>query len=129
MGKYILKQKLAPDGIVSSPAKRARQTVDLVVKASGLTIAPAFDKRIYEATARGLLEVVRQFDDAANTQMMIGHNPGFEEFLKSLTGETQVMPTAALASIELDVEKWKKVEPGVGKLKWIVRPKELKRAE
>jgi hypothetical protein len=35
------------------------------------------------------------------------------------------MPTAALACVALDVEKWSKVRTRAGRLEWLVRPKEL----
>jgi hypothetical protein len=36
------------------------------------------------------------------------------------------MPTAALACLELNIEKWNKVRAGAGRLEWLVKPKELK---
>ena len=42
-----------------------------------------------------------------------------------LTGETRRMPTAALALLSLDVEKWSEVREGTGRLEWLVKPKEL----
>ena len=57
--------------------------------------------------------------------MLVGHNPGMEELLSLLTGEGRAMPTAALACVALDVEKWSKVREGAGHLEWLVRPKEL----
>jgi phosphohistidine phosphatase len=129
IGNYLREQKIVPDLIISSPATRARQTADLVLKAARLKLNPRFDERIYEASVHRLLEVVSQIEDTANTAMLIGHNPGFEELLESLTGEQQRVPTAALICIELNVEKWNKVRAGVGNVKWMVTPKKLKRAE
>src|SRR6266480_3652337 len=38
VGDFIRQQKIQPDLIISSPAERARQTADLVLKAAGLKI-------------------------------------------------------------------------------------------
>jgi phosphohistidine phosphatase SixA len=58
--------------------------------------------------------------------LLVGHNPGFEGFLKFLTGETHTMPTAALAVIDLKIDEWNKTAAGTGKLRILLRPKELK---
>jgi len=60
--------------------------------------------------------------------MMVGHNPGFEELLEALTGTGRSLSTAALACIELEIERWSKVRAGENQLTWLVRPKELKSA-
>ena len=71
-------------------------------------------------------EIVAGIDDRIGMAMLVGHNPGFEELLAALTSESQAMPTAALACIELKVEKWSDLALGCGKLKWLVRAKDLK---
>jgi len=126
MGSYIRKEKILPDIILSSPAFRAKQTTTLVCEAAGLTgVEIDFDERIYEASAQRLFEIVAGLKDGVDAAMMVGHNPGFEELLAALTGESKRMPTAALACIELNVKKWSDVSANSGKLKWLVKPKDL----
>src|SRR5260370_42649723 len=72
IGKYIRKQKIKPDLVISSPAERARQTIELVLKSAGLKIELKFDKRIYEASVRSLLNVVSQIEDTANAVILVG---------------------------------------------------------
>jgi len=126
VGAYMRKEKTRLDLVLSSPAVRAKQTTGLVCEAAGLASAVKFDERIYEATARRLFEIVAGLEDNLSSVLMVGHNPGFEELLAALTGESERMPTAALALIELDLKSWSDVSPGSGGLKWLVRPKELK---
>lgn len=125
VGRFLRGQKEQPQLIISSPAERARQTTSLVREAAGLTADLRYDERIYEASVERLMEVVSQIEDAREVVMLVGHNPGFEALLEQLTGETQRMPTAALACLELDVDKWSKVRENTGRLKWLVKPKEL----
>lgn len=127
IGTYIRNQKMNADLVISSPAERARQTAELVLKSAGLKVELTFDKRIYEASGRRFLNVISQVEDTANTVILIGHNSGFEELFEALIGEARHLPTASLTCIELDVEKWSKVRTGVGYLKWLVAPKELRR--
>jgi hypothetical protein len=35
------------------------------------------------------------------------------------------MPTAALACVRLDVGEWREAGEGLGRLEWLVKPKEL----
>jgi phosphohistidine phosphatase len=126
IGRLIRKRKLQLDLVLSSPAERARQTTQLVLEAASFKTELRYDERIYEASVAGLFEIVSQIDDEANVVMLVGHNPGLEELLNALTGEARSFPTAALACIELNIEKWNKVRAGGGQLEWLAKPKELK---
>jgi len=128
MGKLLRKRKLQPDLVLSSPAERARQTTQLVLESADLKTELRYDERIYEAGVARLLEIISQIDDEADVAMLVGHNPGFEDLQEALTGEAHDFPTAALACIELNIEKWNKVRAGAGRLEWLATPKELKPA-
>jgi phosphohistidine phosphatase len=126
IGKFIAGKKIRPDLVISSPAKRALQTVGLVLKAAGLKLQPTFDERIYENSAPRLLEVLSEIEEPAITAMLVGHNPGCEELFHALTGDASDLPTASLACVELQVPKWSGARPGSGNFKWLVTPKELR---
>lgn len=129
MGRHLRRQKVEPDLILCSPAERARQTAALFAEAAKLAAELRYDERIYEASALRLLEVVTQADEAADTVLLVGHNPGLEELILLLTGETRLMPTAALAKIDLAADKWSKVKEQTGRLDWVVKPKDLEEDE
>jgi phosphohistidine phosphatase len=129
MGQHLRAEKLAPDLILCSPAERTRQTIALFAEAAKLDSELRFDERIYEASGLQLLEVVTQADEGAGTVMLVGHNPGLEELIFLLTGQVQLMPTAALAKIDLGVERWADVRERTGRLDWAVRPKDLEDGE
>ena len=125
IGERLAKEKLKSPLVICSPAVRARETAELVLKSAKLSVDQHFDDRIYEASLRDLLQVVAEIPDARQTVIMVGHNPGFEELLEFLTGEYRRMPTAALAKVKLDVESWAEVKAGEGSLELFVAPKEL----
>ena len=126
IGEFMNRQKIAPDIALSSPARRARQTAEKVLKAAALEAQIEFDQGIYEAEARRLFEIVREIPDERNSVMLVGHNPGFEELLHLLTGGSISFPTAALARIELPTERWCDVRLRSGTLRSFVTPKNLK---
>lgn len=125
VGRFVREQKLRVDLMLSSPAVRARETAALVKESAALSTELLFDERIYEADAAALLEVVTQSAESAGALMLVGHNPGMEELLTLLTGETRRMQTAALACVALDVEQWGETRAGAGRLEWLARPKEF----
>lgn len=57
--------------------------------------------------------------------MLIGHNPGMESLIYYLTGALEPMPTAAIAIIELSIERWADIDAGCGRLADVLRPREL----
>ena len=62
--------------------------------------------------------------------MLVGHEPASSEAVALLVdGETSVFPTAAVAGIELDIERWADVEPGRGRLVYLVPPRLLRANE
>jgi phosphohistidine phosphatase len=125
VGNFIRERKLKPDLIISSPAVRARMTAALAIEGGELEGELRYDERIYEADVEALLKVVSQVDEAAETVLLVGHNPGLQELLRFLTGEEQEFPTAALASVSFKLDKWSAVEQKSGRLKWLVTPKSL----
>ena len=124
MGEIIYKNNFQPETILSSPAKRARQTAVLVREVAGIQPEIHFDERIYEASPQMLLQVLGELADDSASVMLVGHNPGIEGLIRFLTGENEPMPTACLAIIDLKVEKWNDAAAECGSLRSLIRPKE-----
>lgn len=124
IGELIARRGIAPQRIVSSPARRAAQTAECVREFANLAAPIKFDERIYEASPLTLFNLIREFDGSVDSVLLIGHNPGFENLVRVLTGETVAMPTAALAKINLPVDAWRDLGAGKAKLEFLIRPKE-----
>ncbi len=125
MGKLMHEKGFEPAIILSSRAERAKQTTLMVKDVGRFSCEIQFDDRIYEAGPNGMRQVVSEIDDAHVSAMLVGHNPGIEGFVRFLTGDLEPMPTAALAVIDLDIDKWNEINDGCGKLQNIYRPKDL----
>ena len=124
IGELIYERALQPQMIVSSPAKRAKQPAVLVKEIAEVSKPVKFDERIYEASPHALFNLIREFDEKWESILIVGHNPGFENLVRMLTGETVSMPTAALARINLDIENWHDLETNSNELEFLIRPKE-----
>ena len=125
MGEFMRRQKIRPDLVICSPARRTRETIARVLEAAGMTTEVRYDERIYEASVQALLDVVSGIEEDKLEVMLVGHNPGLENLLERLTGTAERMPTAALAMITLNAEKWDEAQTKGGRLDRLVKAKEL----
>ena len=124
MGEFMAANGFEPEVIVSSPAVRARRTAQLAKEGANMPAEIIYDDRIYEASPRTLQTVAASIDDRFDSAMLVGHNPGMEGFVRLLTGRSEEMPTAALAVIDLDIERWADIDTGLGVLRRLIRPKD-----
>lgn len=129
MGAYMADEGLHPDLVLVSPARRARETWDLVAPALG-EVETRSEPRIYEAPAERLLQVVREAGRARGL-MLVGHNPGFEDLARRLVGHgdryayarlAQKYPTAGLAVIDFPAQTWAEAAERGGRLDRFVTP-------
>ena len=127
MGDVMKANQFAPDLILSSPANRAKQTAALVKESAGIESEIQFDERIYEASLATLLEIVAGQNENAASVLLVGHNPGMEALVKFLSGKLEPMPTAALAVVDLETDKWSEINSASGSLRVLIRPKEIAR--
>lgn len=106
---------------VVSPARRARDTWDVV--AAELDVAPRtrLDDRLYAASAEELLTVVRELPADVESAILVGHNPGLEDLTSLLTGEPTRMATSAIAVIAVP-GSWPTTAPHACDLKASGRP-------
>lgn len=125
VGTYIKKQKVLFDLVLSSPAVRARETIEIVLKTAKVQTELRYDQRIYEASPQVLIEVITQIEEEKSKVLLVGHNPGIEKLLEILTGAIVHVATGTLAKIDLETAKWSKALETQGNLDWVVKPKEL----
>ena len=135
VGRWLGESGYAPDAVICSTARRARQTWELVSTglaevAPGVSPVVRFEPRVYEAAVLGLLMLVREFDDRWRTAMIIGHNPGLAGLATGLANPDdpppQAFPTAAVAVLGL-TGPWAAAQPGEARLLAFTAPAELRR--
>lgn len=117
VGQWLREHDVLPDGIVCSPARRTRATLERVAAAwAPARIRTDYIDAIYEATPGQLLAVLDNLDSDAERVLLVGHNPGLERLLALLcegrSNAFRGMPAAALARVQLHGP----LEPGCGQL-------------
>lgn len=126
MGEELRQENILPDLIISSTAKRARKTAKLVAASSGYQGEIRTTRQLYFTEPVTWYKLLQDVSNRNFRVMVVGHNPGLEEFLRMLTGEVVVMPTSALAEVSFAIENWQEFDLGVrGELLKIRRPREL----
>jgi phosphohistidine phosphatase len=122
----LQEEDLIPDLILCSSAVRAYTTAILVAKACAYQGEIRKTRQLYLAEPEAYVEVLHQMAEEHARVLMVGHNPGLEELVETLTGEAMAMPTAALACLELSLERWEDFDLDTEcKLVNVWRPKEL----
>ena len=134
MGRHFRELGLAFDRVIASPAARAHETIVEVERGLGRSLAAAWDRRLYLASTATLLDVVHECDPAADSLLLVGHNPGLEELTMLLVPEgdgalrdavQEKYPTATLAEITFDADDWGAVRAGGGRLTRFIRPRDV----
>ncbi|HIK46914.1 MAG TPA: histidine phosphatase family protein [Leptolyngbyaceae cyanobacterium M65_K2018_010] len=124
MGKLLAAMDKVPDFALTSPALRAKTTLELAIKAGGWACPTAIAEDLYEAEVDQVLEVIQQQSDDYASLMLVGHEPTWSATIAALMGGgTLRVPTAALAALEFEVSTWSQVAVGGGTLLWLLPAK------
>jgi phosphohistidine phosphatase len=117
VGKRLRNEDLIPDAVLSSTAKRARQTAEAVIEESGCAGELQLSGELYGGGPEAYLEAIRNLPSGVDCALVVGHNPDLEELVEILSGESVRLPTAALAHLQLDIQDWQDLnEEEQGKL-------------
>jgi phosphohistidine phosphatase len=148
MGRWLGPAGCVPDQVLCSTARRARETWQLA-EAELAAIPPVSSEgRVYQASAAGLLDLIRQAASEVRTLLVIGHDPAVQELALLLAGTAPderdgsrgsrpvqsgaldrmraKFPTAALAVLEF-TGTWPQLAPGRARLAGFLTPRDIPR--
>ena len=125
MGRQLKEKEFAIDLFVSSPAKRALSTCE---KMASILDYPTekikTERSLYHADEDGILKVAKTLSDKHDLVLLFGHNPGLTDFVNRLLDEHILnIPTCGIVSCLIDVDSWKDVSWGKGKMEFFDFPK------
>ncbi len=106
VGKYLKDNDLVPDLVLSSTAKRARDTAEAAAEECGYDKPIEFYQDLYLSEPSCYLDILQRLPDSAGRVLVVGHNPDLDELLTLLTDVNEHMTTAALAHIDLPISSW-----------------------
>ena len=100
IGQWMNENNYIPQKIISSPALRAKETIELVTEQitkfnlEDLT----YDDELYLAGFTQLIEFINTYKDKVQSLMLVGHNPGIENLVNYLcdrSGDKETIVTTA----------------------------------
>ncbi len=116
MGKLLKELDLVPDFLISSTAKRAIDTSELVAEFSGFGGKVNLDSSLYhQASAEQCIKVLADVSDNYSKVLIVGHNPSLENLIEGLTNRIELMKTCSLARIDIQIKSWKDIIIGKNK--------------
>ncbi|MDH5823272.1 histidine phosphatase family protein [Luteimonas sp. RD2P54] len=114
--RWLQEQRLIPDCVLCSPARRTRETLEIVLGTLGY-VDQRLEPAVYEASAgtlAALIDAHRELDRL----LVVGHNPGLERLAALMhsgqSGDYRGMPPAGIAVLEFPAGA--AIEPGAATL-------------
>lgn len=113
MGKWLARRFTQdiqlPDLIICSPSVRTLATISKLGHELGLKGEDyQTDRRLYLASPKTLWQIVRTAPDAAQSLMLVGHNPGLTDFANQLCPRHAVdnIPTCGIFALRFNCLQW-----------------------
>jgi phosphohistidine phosphatase len=134
VGRTLRDEGFRFDAVYASPAERVVQTLADVAEGYGASLNAEFLHDLYLASPAVLLDRIHGADDAVESLLLVGHNPGLELLAAALVahGDETVRqelelkyPTATVARIGFPAERWADVAESSGTLLRFMRPRDL----
>jgi phosphohistidine phosphatase len=122
--RELVKSKLQPDLIISSPAVRTTQTTRIFANVCGYPTGNVrYEKKLYSGMqTTTFLRMLNEIEDHHNTVMVVGHNPTIYFFLECLMGNFSLdVPTCSTVVIVFDIDSWSELIANTGTMtyRWI----------
>ena len=127
MGIEMRQAAINPNMVLSSPAKRALQTAQIMVAALDSSVDNIVcNKDIFNATFKTLLKILFQSPDKISSLMLFGHNPSMKDLANYLGDKIfEKLPKGSVVAIKFNVKKWTDIEKRSGKVTYFQFPKNL----
>ena len=125
MGRRLASFGICPDYLVSSSAKRALATANLLAAELGYPVPRIVqDRELYLAEPGYLLDTIRGFDNQHGSAMLLGHNPGLTTLANHL-GDLPAdnIPTCGVYCIDFEVREWRDCGREKGRCRFFEYPK------
>ena len=124
VGRLLRATRRMPDRAVTSPAVRARTTIETANSAGSWNVPIEMDDRLYGGGVDAALAVVRERNDGAERLIVAGHEPTWSSLVSAVIGGGSVrMATGTVVALE--VPPWSQLAWGTGRLLWMINPRLL----
>lgn len=129
MSKILKEKNLYPDMILSSPAKRAKETITIISEELSINKDKiSFDERLYDSNIQNYFYTIyEKVPDNIKTLFLVAHNPTITEFANIIDPNfKEAFKTTSIVCFELNINSWQKLTNRSGKAKFHIYPKMFK---
>jgi len=130
LAKAMEQNNNLPDIIICSGARRTRETAAFI----GENIQTIFEDDLYLASTGQLYERIKTIDNAYNSAMIVGHNPGIHGLAGFLADETNpalkskiigMYPPGCLTIMQCPHDNWAAIMPRDNKIESLLLGEQL----
>jgi phosphohistidine phosphatase len=132
LAAHVAASDVRPAVVLCSSSLRTRQTLAAILPALGDALEIRIERALYGAGPAELLARLRRVPNRASSAMLIGHNPGIQDLALGLAASgpafaalREKFPTGALATVEVEVERWRDLDDGMATAAALVTPRSL----
>lgn len=127
IGSYLKLRGLKPDLMLSSCARRAQETADILSEILESDCRTNYLQELYFTPTDVLKELLLMQDDEHDTIFVVGHNPQLTDTANLLIDEhIAKIPTSGVVAINFDIGSWSELETVKGTLEFFIYPKQFK---
>jgi len=128
MAKLLKHRGVMPDRMITSPAIRALSTCRLFAKVFDFEKKKIISEpKLYHADSETILRVLGSLSEhkgGEDVALLFGHNPGMTDFANDLLNiSIDNVPTCGIVEATLNVDRWKDISFGCGKMDSFDYPK------
>lgn len=107
----LMAQRLAAKGIkadliVSSPAKRTKETSEIFAEALNYDKSIMYNEVLYMAYVNELIETITYTFDTVDTMILIAHNPSLTALAITLVGLKEKIAMGGIVEVEFNCDSW-----------------------
>lgn len=114
-----------PNLVIASDSQRTRETWQSMQAAFPHPVKEQLDSNFYHGGLTDIRNACAGLAPAVSTALVLGHNPGWEDAVASLSGQRTRMTTANAALLQSGLDNWADAIQASWELVDMLRPKEL----
>jgi phosphohistidine phosphatase len=128
IGEFVRGKGILPEWILSSDARRARDTAELFAQQFDPVPEMVLSRGLYLVSSFEIAAEVKALPDSVSTAVVVGHNSGLEMFAEDLLSAELPSPLSpgGLCIFRLDTDSWLGLHASIATPLAMVNPKDLR---
>ena len=109
MGAYLAVHGLVPQMVIVSTARRAQETLEMMMPLWPVRPEVFSERPLYMATSRAFFQSIAIVPQHIERVLVVGHNPGMTALAAMFDRSATHFPTAAILRVQSKLDDWMKI--------------------